>query len=283
MAVAFSGSDDPTTRGANVAGVVMASETGAATAREIVVEEVMVAPEVAICALDGLTIEQETVAVPTPTAIASPALGPPLVICTTAGLDEIHVTWLVISSVPLVNVPMALNCTAWPKLVLTVVDEMAMLISAAGVTVTPVLPEILVRELKVAVTDAVPLPTAVAKPVVPMLNTAVLEEAHSTVLVTSRVLPSDRVAMAVNCWVLPMGSEVALGVTLMDVIVAAGCSFWLLPPPPQPVNRPATRKRTNKPERWTTAFTRTPPWIPVRPTLGGELRSGFGGTILCAS
>lgn len=233
-----------------VAGVVIASDTGAATAREMVLLEVMVAPETARRALDGLTMVHEMVAEPTPTAIASPALGPPLVICTTAGLEEIQVTWLVMSSVPLVNVPMALNCTAWPKFVVTVVEEMAMLISAAGVTVTPVLPvRPLAAELKVALTEAEPAPTAVASPVVLTVSTAVLEELHTTVLVTSRVLPSARLAVAVNCWVLPAGSETALGPTVMDVIVADGCSCCVLLPPPQPTSKPRASNTPGSAER----------------------------------
>jgi hypothetical protein len=51
----------------------------------------------------------------------------------------------------------------------------------------------------VAVMVAVPLPTAVIRPLVPAVATAVLEEAQVATAVRSRVLPSAKVPVAVYC------------------------------------------------------------------------------------
>jgi hypothetical protein len=58
---------------------------------------------------------------------------------------------------------------------------------------------------EVAVMIVVPGPTAVAKPLLFMVATAVSDDVQVTCVVTSLVLPSLNQPSAVNCWVAPAG------------------------------------------------------------------------------
>ena len=62
----------------------------------------------------------------------------------------------------------------------------------------------------------VPVPTALAKPVLLMVATEVFEELQVAVLVRFCVLPSLYVPMAVNCCIVPLGIEVLAGVTAIE-------------------------------------------------------------------
>jgi hypothetical protein len=88
--------------------------------------------------------------------------------------------------------------------------------AAAGETV---MVAVALMPLTVADTVVVPAATAVAKPVELMVATAVLLLAQVTVEVTSPVVPSLKVPVAVNCWVAPMASVAVAGVAATDVSV----------------------------------------------------------------
>ena len=87
----------------------------------------------------------------------------------------------------------------------------------AEVTVRVVLPEIVPE---VAVMVAVPAATAVARPLLLTVATDVLDELQVTCVVISRLVPSEYVPEAVNCWVTPTGMLGLAGVTDMEDRVA---------------------------------------------------------------
>ena len=89
---------------------------------------------------------------------------------------------------------------------------------AAAVTVKPVEPE---TEPRVAVMVVVPVLALVANPVELMVATPAGEGDHVAVLVRSCVLPSEKVPVAVNCWIVPREMEGLAGLTLMEVNTAA--------------------------------------------------------------
>jgi hypothetical protein len=64
-----------------------------------------------------------------------------------------------------------------------------------------------------------PAPTAVAKPLALMVHTVDGAVAQVTELVKFCVLPSDMVALAVNCCVVPFAALETAGVTLIEVTV----------------------------------------------------------------
>src|SRR5262249_61788778 len=88
---------------------------------------------------------------------------------------------------------------------------------AAAVTgswVAPVMPPIAAEML------VLPTSTAVARPVPLMVATPVMEEAQVTWVVRSWVEVSEKVPVAVSCWVVPLAMEGLVGVTAMDCSVA---------------------------------------------------------------
>jgi len=91
--------------------------------------------------------------------------------------------------------------------------------SVAAVTVK--VNELEVIPFWVAVTLLEPIAAPVARPVVPILTAAGLEEAHVAVFVRFCVLPSLKVPVAVNCTVVPLAIEVLGEVTAIDCSVAA--------------------------------------------------------------
>jgi len=78
-------------------------------------------------------------------------------------------------------------------------------------------PEILPE---VAVIVAVPTATAVARPLMLTVATDVLDELQVTCVVIPRLVPSEYVPMATNCWVFPAGMLGLAGVTEMEDRVA---------------------------------------------------------------
>ena len=69
---------------------------------------------------------------------------------------------------------------------------------------------------EVAVIVVVPAVRAVDNPLPSTVATAVLEELQVTEWVTSWVVPSERVPVAVNCWVVRSGMLGLAGVTAME-------------------------------------------------------------------
>ena len=71
-----------------------------------------------------------------------------------------------------------------------------------------------------AVMVVVPAVRAVARPLLLTVATAVLDELQVTEIVTSWVVPSENVPVAVNCWVTTRGMVGLAGVTAMEERVA---------------------------------------------------------------
>ena len=85
--------------------------------------------------------------------------------------------------------------------------------STGGVTVSPVEPLI---APEVAEMVALPVPAPVARPLLLIVATALFEEPQVTELVKFCVLPSLKVPVAVNCWVVPLAIELFAGVTAIE-------------------------------------------------------------------
>lgn len=64
--------------------------------------------------------------------------------------------------------------------------------------------------------EVVPVACAVAKPLLSIVATLVLEELQVTASVMSIVVPSSKVPVAVNCWVWLEVIEALLGVTAIE-------------------------------------------------------------------
>jgi len=72
-----------------------------------------------------------------------------------------------------------------------------------------------------AVTVELPTATAVAKPVLLTVATLAADEFQTAVLLTSCVLLSVNVPVAVNCWVIPAGTVALAGITAIELKAAA--------------------------------------------------------------
>jgi hypothetical protein len=134
---------------------------------------------------------------PAPTAVTKPAL----VTVATPGLLEVQVTELVTLPVVLSEkVAVALNCWVCPTDSVGFAGAIVMLLTTCVLTksvveaVTPPLLTVIV---------VVPGATPVATPELSMVATVVEEEVHVDCDVTSLVVLSPMVAVAVNCCVLP--------------------------------------------------------------------------------
>ena len=155
------------------------------------------------------------VEVPAFTAVASPAA----LIVATVVVPDAHVAVLVRSCVELsLNVPVAVNCWVFPTEMdgfggVTAIDE-----STAAVTVNVVDPTTLPL---VALIVDVPIFRVVANPAALIVAIVVVPDAHVAVLVRSFVELSLNVPVAVNCCVLPAGTDGFAGVTAIDDSVAA--------------------------------------------------------------
>ena len=115
--------------------------------------------------------------------------------------------------------PVAANCWVAPTVLLAVAGVTAMEDKVgAAVTVRVVLPWTL-PEVARMVTEPVAL--AVARPLLLMVALDVLDELQVTWAVISRVVPSEYVPAAANCWVAPTALLGLAGVTVIEVKVAA--------------------------------------------------------------
>jgi len=153
--------------------------------------------------------------VPAFTAVARPAA----LIVATVVVPDAHVAVLVRSCVELsLNVPVAVNCCVFPTGMdgfagVTAIDE-----STAAVTVNVVDPTTLPL---VALIVDVPIFRVVANPAALIVEIVVVPDAHVALLVRSFVELSLNVPVAVNCCVLPAGTDGFAGVTAIDDNVAA--------------------------------------------------------------
>jgi hypothetical protein len=84
-----------------------------------------------------------------------------------------------------------------------------------------------------------PAATLVASPVALIVAILVAEEVHVAVLVRFCVLLSEKVPVAVNCFVAPFAIEGLAGVTAMET--SAGALGGELFEPPHPANRSAEK------------------------------------------
>jgi hypothetical protein len=152
----------------------------------------------------------DTLAVPTPVAVTTPAM---LIDATPASLVA-HVTAAVMSSVlPSEYVPVAVMAWVVPlasdgEAGVTAIDT-----NVGNETVMVVAPLTLPN---VAVTVLAPCASAVARPPPVMEATDVNAEVQATELVKSWVLPSVYVPVAVNCWVRPLATDGFVGATAME-------------------------------------------------------------------
>jgi hypothetical protein len=180
---------------------VTAIDTSVAGFTVSTVEPVML-PEVA-----------EIVEVPTPTAVAKPVT----LIVATPGVAEAH-TALLSTCVELsLNVPVAVNCRVAPLGIDGFAGVAAIDTSVAGgVTVSSVEPLMLPTVAEIV---EVPAPTAVASPVLLIVATPGVPDAHTALLSTCVEL-SLNVPVAVNCCVAPLVIEGFAGVTAIDTSVA---------------------------------------------------------------
>lgn len=163
------------------------------------------------------------VTVPGPVSVTWP-LEPAALEMNTRPLDAPHVTELVrFCVVPSEKVPVAVNCTP-PALTETVWLAGDTLIDTSADVVTDTAAELDVIPEKLADTDAVPTARALAKPFVSAAlltdRTCELDDAQVADAVTSCVVPSEKVPVAVNCWVLPAAMLELTGVTDRETRVA---------------------------------------------------------------
>jgi hypothetical protein len=158
--------------------------------------------------------------VPAPTALTRPLL------MTVAAevLEEVQVIsalrfWVVWSE----KVPVAVNCSLLPAAMLELAALRAIDTTVAGVTVNVALPERLLQTLatlQVAVIVAVPALTALASPPVLTVASNVFDEVHDRSLVRSWVVLSEKIPVAVSCWLVPAAMLGIGGVRAIETNVA---------------------------------------------------------------
>jgi hypothetical protein len=117
-------------------------------------------------------------------------------------------------------VPVAVNCWVTPSGTLGI-------LGVTGITTIEIkVPEFTVRIVlaetvpKVAVMITVPPETAVARPLLLTVATSVFDEFQVACVVISKLAPSEKVPMAVNCSVSPTAGIGAAGVTVIEDRVA---------------------------------------------------------------
>jgi len=136
---------------------------------------------------------------PAATAVARPLL---LTVAPKV-FDELQVTCVVILKlVPSEYAPVAVNCWMNPVGMLELAGVTDMEERVAEITVRVVLPEI---SPDAAVMVAVPAATAVARPLLLTVAADVFDELQATCVVISRLVPSENVPVAANCWTTPAG------------------------------------------------------------------------------
>lgn len=146
----------------------------------------------------------DIVAEPTATGVAKPFDPPALLMDAIVESDELQITEVVRSFVELSEkVPVAVNCCVEPMTVLGFVGVTVIDVSISDVTVRVEIPEMapaigrVTGSVAVIVVD--PSDNVVAKPVGLHVATLVFDDLHDTRDVTSCVVESEYVPMAVNC------------------------------------------------------------------------------------
>ena len=127
---------------------------------------------------------------------------------------------------PSVYRPVAMNCCVVPSGIAALLGVTSSEISSASVTCTDAPPDTLSW---VADTVAVPTARPEARPVVVTPTSALLVEAHAAVAVTSLVVPSEYLAVAVSCRFMPFARLTVDGVTSM-VTMTAGVTVSVVEP-----------------------------------------------------
>ena len=149
----------------------------------------------------------------------------------TAGPSEVHVAVAVRScELPSPNVPVAMNACFVPRAMDALSGVTASDTSAPEVTINVVEP---CTPPRLAEMTAEPLPAPVANPPLPspLLIVAVegVSELHDALAVTSWVLPSVNVPVAVNCWFAPDVMAGNAGVIAMDTSAAGFTVRFVVP------------------------------------------------------
>src|SRR5580698_6374927 len=130
-------------------------------------------------------------------------------------------SWVLLS----LKVPVAVNCWVEPAGMEAVDGPTAMETSVACVTISEVEPLTApAADVDAAVMVAVPLPMVVASPVELMVAMVRSLELQVEELVTSCVVPSENVPVAVNCCVVPEARIGPAGVTVMETRTAVTVS-----------------------------------------------------------
>jgi hypothetical protein len=159
------------------------------------------------------------IVVPAPRALANPAVPAVSLMEATVAAVELQCPLCVRSCVvPSENVPIAVNCCVVPLAIVAVGGIMAIETSVAVVTVSMVEP---FNDPDVAEIVAVPCPTLVANPEALIVTVAGVSEDQLAVFVSSSILPSVYVPVAVNCWIVPGASEGVDGVMAIETSDAA--------------------------------------------------------------
>ncbi len=146
-----------------------------------------------------------------------------MLIIATVASDELHVTTVVTSCVlPSVYVPVAANCCVVPSAIVGLGGVIAIDANAAGLTINWAAALTPAELIPIVV---VPVPCVVASPAVPAVSlivaTVATVELHCPDAVTSCVVPSVNVPVAVNGCVMPNGI-VAVGGLIVIETSAAG-------------------------------------------------------------
>lgn len=188
-------------------------------------------------------IDAVMVVLPIATLLAKPVLS----IVAVPAADVVHKTVLVTSCVELsLNAPVAVNCFVAPAGIVLFKGAIASDNSVALVTVAESVPDIAPA---VAVIVVVPAATAWPSPLTSTVITLVALDDHVTD-VSSCVLPSLKMPVAVNCCCVPGAKEGLAGVTVIEsrlagttVIVeesvnAPTVAVMVVVPPPNVVAKP---------------------------------------------
>ena len=181
--------------------------------------------------------------VPVPTPVARPLFARPLtfIVATVISAEDQTTDAEVVSGrvLPSEKLPVAVNC--WVRPLATVgfrgVTEIDW--SAAAVTVRFVLPDTFANvtgSVNVAVITFVPSPTPVARPLFAlplafMVATVISAEDQTTDadVVSGSDVPSEKLPVAVNCWVRPLATVGFGGVTEIDWSAAAVTVKFVIP------------------------------------------------------
>jgi hypothetical protein len=118
---------------------------------------------------------------------------------------------------PSLKVPVAVNCCFVPCTMLPFAGWIEIEVRFAAFTVSNEEPLTPPKEAEMVVE---PTLLEVSNPLEVMLATLVDDEDHLATLVTFCELPSEKVAVAVNCWLTPNGCAGFSGVTEIEAAVA---------------------------------------------------------------